>query len=74
MRMRVVSAPKSDWRYEEPQDKGATCLLLTISGSLCKGKWYGKYNQYFIAWAPMPDGDREIEKRLREERRADGRY
>ena len=67
--MRVISAPSSDWRYEEPEDKGATMLLLTVGGCLVKGKWYGDYNQYFMAWAPMPKGDKDVERRLRQERR-----
>ena len=67
--MRTLTAPTSEWRYEVPPDPSATCLLLTVGGCLVKGKWYGEYNQYFIAWAPMPKGDKEIEKRLKDERR-----
>ena len=52
--MRTLTAPVSEWRYEIPPDPGATCLLLTVGGSLVKGKWYGEYNQYLMAWAPMP--------------------
>lgn len=67
--MRTLTAPTSDWRYEVPPDTSATCLLLTVGRSLVKGKWYGEHNQYFMAWAPMPKGNKEIERRLREERR-----
>lgn len=67
--MRVLTAPSSFWTYDAPRDRGATYLLLTISSVLVKGKWYGDHNQHLIAWAPMPKGDKVIEKKLRDERR-----
>jgi len=67
--MRVLTAPSSFWTYDAPRDRGATYLLLTISSVLVKGRWYGEHNEYFIAWAPMPSIDHDIERKLREERK-----
>lgn len=53
---KYLAAPPGEiyWRHEECPHRGTQVLLKTIGGILVKGHWYGKLNQYFVAWCPMP--------------------
>lgn len=63
--MRKVTGYSIDWVYSEPEEKGATMLLLTVGGCLVKGVWYGELGEYLVAWAPMPKRDKETEFKIK---------
>lgn len=55
---------RTHWIYEEPRSRGATVLLLTIGRTTVRGTWTGALGEYYIAWAPNPIRNQEIEDQL----------
>lgn len=58
------------WRYEEPAaaNKAKKQLLLTIGGTAVIGVWQGSLGQYFLAYSPLPDRNKEIENGIKQVR------
>jgi hypothetical protein len=50
-----------EWRYEVAPNRGAKVQLLTVGRIAVHGNWYGAYGEAFIAWAPMPKRNKELE-------------
>jgi hypothetical protein len=61
-------AGKAEFHYPALGDQtppgGADVLLKTRGGICIRGKWTG--DQFFVAWSPMPKGDKDKEQRMRE--------
>lgn len=51
------------WRYTVPETT-APLLLLTRGRILTKGCWLGALGEFFVAWAPVPKRDKDLEERL----------
>jgi len=61
----VLTASSVDsWNYGIPRSTDAKLVLLTVGGVAVIGNWYGKYGQYFTAWAPLLKTDKVIERYL----------
>lgn len=58
------SGEQLNWRYEIAPNSDAKVYLLTIGRIATTGSWHGAYGQFFIAWAPMPKRNKELEDRL----------
>lgn len=61
-----ISGADSDlnWRYEVAPNTDSKVNLLTIGRIAASGNWYGDYGEFFIAWAPLPKRNKELESRL----------
>lgn len=61
----IAAAPgEIFWRYEVAPRTDAKVWLLTRGRIAVPGNWAGAYGESFIAWAPMPKRDKDIENRL----------
>jgi hypothetical protein len=54
----------SEWVYAVPPRTDAKVQLLTIGAIQTTGNWYGKYGEFFVAYAPLPKRNKEIERKL----------
>lgn len=61
-----VSAPAGEvkWHYTVPDSLGSKVSLLTIGGLQITGYWAGRWGEYFLAWAPLLQRDKERERAL----------
>lgn len=65
-----ITAPVSAWNYDMGAlPFGAKCFLLNEGGVAVVGSVTANTRKDFMAWAPMPKRDKELEKRLREQKR-----
>lgn len=55
---------RARWIYEEPASRGSTVLLLTVGRITVRGTWTGALGEYYIAWAPTPIRNQDIEDQL----------
>lgn len=60
----IAESGPNDWRYEVPPKTDAKVQLLTIGRVGVYGNWYGRYGEFFIAWAPCPKRNKAAEARL----------
>jgi hypothetical protein len=58
-----AAAKEVVWQYSMPTRRCKT-LLLTIGGICLTGDWQGALGEYYLAWAPMPKRDHELERKL----------
>ena len=56
----VLTTSGVKWNYSIPRNTDSKVHLLTIGMVVTSGSWYGKYGQYFLAWAPLPKVDKQI--------------
>ena len=59
----VVSALVTSYRYDWTDYKGGKVILLTVAGIAVLGSLDADKRGY-IAWAPLPDRDRDKEKEM----------
>jgi hypothetical protein len=58
-----ITAPVSKWNYDMAScPRGVKCLLLSRGGVAVFAPLIGEAS-HFIAWAPMPQRDKEEERR-----------
>ena len=70
-RHNVARSTETAWRYEWGEHKpGSKSLLLTDGGIAVIGH-VGADRRGYIAWAPLPDRDREKEAALAQERKGE---
>jgi len=62
--MTPLSAPAATYSYDMAAcPTGRKLLLLTVAGVIVIGSWDGHQPGY-MAWAPLPDRDKAVEKGL----------
>lgn len=64
-----VAAHVVAWNYAKPEHGGAKSLLLTIGGIAIVGIWSGEVGESYLAWAPLPKRDKNLERQILEELR-----
>lgn len=59
-----ISAPVSAWSYDmDACPVGTKCLLLNLGGVATFGPVDANSKRFFVAWAPLPQRDKDEEKR-----------
>lgn len=60
----VIATNETPWRYEVAPRTDAKVQLLTIGFVAVYGSWRGAYGDLFVAWAPVPKRNKELEAEL----------